>query len=654
MLAARRIFPFRPIFTHFQMRFWRLRYFFFAFIIGYALFFSPSRASAEDPRHDSISDIPHFSALVSSPLNGSNDTTVLFTSPVFTTKFPFSGIGLRWEGETATENNIIFSLSFFDASHQTWSPWHTLDFIGEDAPAFSEMGDFYTRPIFPDFAPQRVRYRIERRQSDDSPTPTVTRVEIIYFDTRLEIAAMPKFRVEHKTPESDESHNTLRIISREEWGADESYRFRNKKEIWPIQQAPIEKFIIHHTAGSDGGDDPAATIRGIYYWHAVVLGWGDMGYNFLIDGQGNIYEGRFGGDTTVGGHTYDDKTQTNYNIGGLGIALLGCFESEEEGCAQSDSLTKIQRKPLTDLIAQKSFEHEIDPLASSEFFGRNIPNIVGHRDLDQTLCPGSRVRRQLPQITAISASKFKKLARVPYAAKIISNTLRPAAFIGDIQTIQITFKNRGTEIWKAGVVFLQVRDRNDAISRYRHPSWPTAFGNFTTDADIAPGEKATFILQLTTPQEPGLYRNVYTLFHEDDAIPGGRSSSLSRVDSPFRAALIKHTLPLTMLSSWRSQVTLTFRNVGAASWDNNFVLHVQNPEREESQFFHKSWPKSTIAARAKEGTVPPGAVGTFTFIFDAPPQPGLYYNRFFLNTLNQKLIVQNGSFVWLTRIDVTS
>ena len=72
---------------------------------------------------------------------------------------------------------------------------------------------------------------------------------------------------------------------------------RNKKEIWPIQQAPIEKFIIHHTAGSDGGDDPAATIRGIYYWHAVVLGWGDMGYNFLIDGQGNF--GCFTADTKV-------------------------------------------------------------------------------------------------------------------------------------------------------------------------------------------------------------------------------------------------------------------------------------------------------------------------------------------------------------------
>ena len=59
--------------------------------------------------------------------------------------------------------------------------------------------------------------------------------------------------------------------------------------------------IIHHTVTQHQEADPAATVRAIYYYHAVTQGWGDIGYNFLVDLHGNVYEGRYGARTSLTG-----------------------------------------------------------------------------------------------------------------------------------------------------------------------------------------------------------------------------------------------------------------------------------------------------------------------------------------------------------------
>ena len=83
------------------------------------------------------------------------------------------------------------------------------------------------------------------------------------------------------------------ILSRSDWGADESLRFdAGGNEVWPPAFYPVQKLIVHHTAGANNDPNPAATIRSIYYYHAVTQGWGDIGYNFLVDEAGRIYKGR--------------------------------------------------------------------------------------------------------------------------------------------------------------------------------------------------------------------------------------------------------------------------------------------------------------------------------------------------------------------------
>jgi len=127
----------------------------------------------------------------------------------------------------------------------------------------------------------------------------------------------------------------LKIISRNQWGANENWRFVEKLdekgnpvldekgnavliERWPREYTEVKKFIIHHTAteirdvdrnGKIDEHDYEAIVKGIYRWQALVFagGWGDIGYNFLIDPLGNIYEGKFGGEGVVAGHAVRDR-----------------------------------------------------------------------------------------------------------------------------------------------------------------------------------------------------------------------------------------------------------------------------------------------------------------------------------------------------------
>ncbi len=168
------------------------------------------------------------------------------------------------------------------------------------------------------------------------------------------------------------------IISRAAWGANEAWM------TWAPEYAPVLKFVVHHTATTNNIPDPAATVRAIYYYHAVTLGWGDIGYNYVIDREGRIYEGRAGGDGVIGGHARP------YNRGTVGVAILGDYTASDVPAAAVSS--------LVELLAWKCNLHFVHPLESGWLLDRSFPNIMGHRDCNATTCPGDRAYALLPQI----------------------------------------------------------------------------------------------------------------------------------------------------------------------------------------------------------------------------------------------------------------
>jgi hypothetical protein len=191
------------------------------------------------------------------------------------------------------------------------------------------------------------------------------------------------------------------IISRAGWGANESYRFNSGGyEIFPSSYNPLQKVIVHHTAGRNDDPNPEATIRAIYYMHAVSRGWGDIDYNFLIDWQGRVYEGRHSrkyaaGEPITGedlaGNVVRGAHAKGFNDGTVGIALLGNFQNRLPPAAQIASLEK--------LIAWKLERHGINPLGAGTYTNPNLgnslylQNISGHRNVNPTDCPGETFYR---------------------------------------------------------------------------------------------------------------------------------------------------------------------------------------------------------------------------------------------------------------------
>ncbi|HXF81406.1 MAG TPA: N-acetylmuramoyl-L-alanine amidase [bacterium] len=194
---------------------------------------------------------------------------------------------------------------------------------------------------------------------------------------------------------------------------------------------PVRKFAIHHTATSDGGANPAAAIRAIYYYHAVTLGWGDIGYNYLIDRAGNIYEGRAGGPNAVGAHV------EVANEGVDGIALLGTYQD----AAPSEAMTTA----LVSLLAWRSRSAGVDPQGNGPLAGRTVPNILGHRDVMSTDCPGDAAYALLPSIRLQVAAALAPRPPSP-TIRVVSTRVSPAAVsVGGDVKVEVTVTNAGTD-----------------------------------------------------------------------------------------------------------------------------------------------------------------------------------------------------------------
>ncbi len=161
--------------------------------------------------------------------------------------------------------------------------------------------------------------------------------------------------------------------------------------------------FVHHTENPNGYTAGAvpAMLRAIYVFHRYVNGWNDIGYNFVIDLYGRIFEARAGGidEPVVGAQA------GGYNIFSTGIAVLGTFSSVPISKAARDTLEKLLawKLSLHGVPAQGRVTVKVNPAgASYSRFPANarvsLPRIAGHRDGDATECPGNVLYGELPAI----------------------------------------------------------------------------------------------------------------------------------------------------------------------------------------------------------------------------------------------------------------
>ena len=186
------------------------------------------------------------------------------------------------------------------------------------------------------------------------------------------------------------------IYSRAQWGADESIMG------WTPQYAStIKAATLHHTDNSNAytPEDVPGMLRSIYRYHAVSRGWGDIGYNVVVDRFGRAWEGRYGGldRPVVGAHA------GGFNSGTFGISMLGNYATTPVPQPTVDAVSAV--------VAWKFSLHAVDPRGTTTLTSGGggtaryaagtrvtLPTVFGHRDVGSTSCPGDAGYARLGEI----------------------------------------------------------------------------------------------------------------------------------------------------------------------------------------------------------------------------------------------------------------
>ncbi|MCI0635496.1 MAG: peptidoglycan recognition protein, partial [Actinobacteria bacterium] len=291
---------------------------------------------------------------------------------------PFTLAGVHWRGP----GRVLFRTRSLEGR---WSGWR------QAAPEDEDRPDVGSREL-------RLRqgWRIGNPwwagPSDRIETRTVGKVTRV----RAHLVWSPELRIPHRVPASTVAPP---IVPRLSWGADESIR-RNQ----PSYADAVRFAVVHHTAGRNGYSrgEAAAIVKGIQLYHVQGNGWNDIGYNYLVDRFGTVYEGRFGGSerNVVGAHAQ------GFNTGSVGIAVLGTYG----GATPSQAA----QKAVADLIAWRLDLAHVDPTALVNFvsggsnrFPSGVPVLLravsGHRDTGFTSCPGDAFYARLDALAAQAA-----------------------------------------------------------------------------------------------------------------------------------------------------------------------------------------------------------------------------------------------------------
>ena len=294
----------------------------------------------------------------------------------------FDLVGLRWRGAGPVHAEIRTR-----TTGGTWSAW-------------AAMGDQHggrrgTEPVWTGGA-DAFQLRVEHvprglRAHFVNATGTATAADRARAALRV---AQPSELTERATPARTRAA-APEIVPRAAWGAEQC----------PPRATPsygkIAMGFVHHTvtANAYGPQDGPAMVLAICRYHRNSNGWRDIGYNFLVDGYGVVYEGRAGGtDQPVIG-----AQAGGYNTVSTGVANLGTFTS----VAQTPEAVHATAR----LLAWKLSLHgvpvsgQVRVTSAGGATNRHaagtrvtFERIAGHRDANATACPGSALYGQLDDI----------------------------------------------------------------------------------------------------------------------------------------------------------------------------------------------------------------------------------------------------------------
>jgi hypothetical protein len=291
----------------------------------------------------------------------------------------FDMVGLRWEGGDGVRAQVRVRRRGGD-----WSGWLPLHANGDHGPDEGAV-PAGTEPAFTGTADE-LQLRLQGRLRG-------LRARFVRALPAASLARRAARRLRGRARASQATPATpFPLITRDQWGA-AAVPPRTDPEYGAVELA-----FVHHTvtANDYGPEDSAAIVLGIARYHRDSNGWNDIGYNFLVDRYGQIFEGRAGGidEPVVGAQAQ------GYNSVSTGIACLGTFESVAMTDAGMKSLARVIGWKLS--VHGVPVQGEVTVISAGGADNRysagtpvTLQRISGHRDGDATSCPGTTLYGQL-------------------------------------------------------------------------------------------------------------------------------------------------------------------------------------------------------------------------------------------------------------------
>ncbi|GID95096.1 N-acetylmuramoyl-L-alanine amidase [Amorphoplanes digitatis] len=314
---------------------------------------------------------------------------------------PFSLVGATWTDPRAALAGAV-EVRTRRAADGTWTGWQPLEADGVSPAEPGSRGG--TDPLWVGDS-DGIEARVVAGPGR-AGAPAGLRLDLIDPGDPPPAAAPPAAPPQGTARVAVQPRPAPRLVSRARWGADESI-----VRAVPEYSTDVQVLFVHHTAGTNGYrcSESAAIIRGIQAYHVKSKHWDDIGYNFLVDRCGTLFEGRGGGvaRAVVGAHTL------GFNSRSSAIAVLGDYSGR--------SVTAKVKRVIAQVAAYKIGAYGNTPAGrvalisgGSDRYRKGsratLNRIAGHRDTGKTECPGSSLYAQLGSIRSIAAAGPRNLA----------------------------------------------------------------------------------------------------------------------------------------------------------------------------------------------------------------------------------------------------
>ncbi|MEU9859431.1 peptidoglycan recognition protein [Streptomyces sp. NPDC047971] len=315
---------------------------------------------------------------------------------------PFSMVGVTW-ADSRAELGGTAQVRTRDRVTGVWSGWRDLELdvrtpeIGtatEAAGARAGTQPLWTGPS------DGVQVRVTGRGGQGSGLPAGLRVELV---DPVRDASAP---TSHGGAGASAGSRPA-VVPRSGWGADESL------VLSPAKYTTDTKVVFtHHTAGSNDYTcaQSADIIRAIFLYHVQGQGWNDIGYHFLVDKCGTVFEGRAGGidEPVVGAQTY------GLNTDAAGVAVIGDYNETKTPPPVITAVAGLAAWKLGLYGYDATGTAELTSSADNGKFARGqrvvLNRISGHRDGYPTECPGNNLYADLTTIRALAAAEQARRA----------------------------------------------------------------------------------------------------------------------------------------------------------------------------------------------------------------------------------------------------